>query len=695
MLPWVRTTTLGTVLALAVLALAVLAGCGSGSGAKGPFLERPRPQPLPAKRAAGVEASPRVVKLALGFRYSCALLSNGVVRCWGEREELGYPVDGNIGDDDVPAKGQPVALDEPAFDLQVSGGNACVLVRDGRVRCWGQSLILQGLMKVPSSPRLQPTVKPIEIDFGGPVLELAVGAFHLCSRLGNGVVRCLGLGKDGELGRGVLPDEPRSGLLKTELTPGDVALPGPARHVWAGEGGACAELEDRTLSCWGSAWARAGRKVTNPNAERGAPVAIDVGGLTKQVVMGQDFACALLEDGAIRCWGSGYGGVLGHGNQKDIGDVEAPAALPALDVGDEAAALTAGSSHACALLRSGNLRCWGLAEGGRLGYANGLDVGDDEIPARASDVPVGERVRQVAAGAFHTCALLTSGGVRCWGNGEKGELGYATTASIGERDAPVDWGDVPLLHIKVVTPPPPRRVTLPPGTEKIAIDWSDEQRAPAARTCANPCRGCRELFDSTTRLSKSVPLSASEEASVRAVYENYLVSDECQADPRHLDLNGVGSAQDGSSITDVVTGSFSAAGRQQKLVLLFVGHCGVSGSHAENWGQRLLILLENGKVALARIDRASSWLRPVDLEGDGRTELLIGGGWAGAGGGNSWLSLLSLADSRLNTLADFDQVDSDSCSFPPGEHWESKILYRATPGPLCLLQQTRNLGCPK
>jgi alpha-tubulin suppressor-like RCC1 family protein len=51
------------------------------------------------------------------------------------------------------------------------------------------------------------------------------------------------------------------------------------------------------------------------------------------------------------------------------------------------AQLTAGGHHTCASLETGAVRCWGHGAHGRLGYGNTSDIGDDETPASAGDVP--------------------------------------------------------------------------------------------------------------------------------------------------------------------------------------------------------------------------------------------------------------------------------------------------------------------
>lgn len=106
-------------------------------------------------------------------------------------------------------------------------------------------------------------------------------------------------------------------------------------------------------------------------------------------------------------------------------------------------AIAAGDLHTCALLDSGAVRCWGSGENGRLGYGDTNYIGDNELPSTAGDVSVGGTVVQIAAGGLHTCALIDSGAVRCWGSGGRGALGYGNTNTIGDNELPSTAGDVP------------------------------------------------------------------------------------------------------------------------------------------------------------------------------------------------------------------------------------------------------------
>ncbi|MCB1316471.1 MAG: hypothetical protein KDK27_10985, partial [Leptospiraceae bacterium] len=98
--------------------------------------------------------------------------------------------------------------------------------------------------------------------------------------------------------------------------------------------------------------------------------------------------------------------------------------------------IAGGREHSCYLSAAGTVRCWGLADRGQLGYGNTNNIGDDESPASAGDVNVGGTVTQIAAGAYHTCALLNTGSVRCWGENTLGQLGYGNTNNIGDDETP-------------------------------------------------------------------------------------------------------------------------------------------------------------------------------------------------------------------------------------------------------------------
>jgi alpha-tubulin suppressor-like RCC1 family protein len=143
------------------------------------------------------------------------------------------------------------------------------------------------------------------------------------------------------------------------------------------------------------------------------------------------------------------GSHLGHGfaGQEDIGDDEAPSSVSPILLGDGATDVVGGARHTCALLSDGAVRCWGGNQEGQLGYGHTDEIAD---PSMAGDVELGGPAKQIAAGWYHTCALLEDGTVRCWGAGtseaESGAtlLGYGNEENVGDDEVPAAVGPVPI-----------------------------------------------------------------------------------------------------------------------------------------------------------------------------------------------------------------------------------------------------------
>ncbi len=157
-----------------------------------------------------------------------------------------------------------------------------------------------------------------------------------------------------------------------------------AGYLDAGDEHTCAILTDRTVRCWGKGLAGRlgyGNEDNVLTAGAGGPVNLGAGRTARAIVAGDFHTCALLDDGSVRCWGFGANGRLGYGSSANV---LSPATAPAVDLGAgrTATAITAGASHTCAILDNGAVRCWGNGVSGRLGYGNQPSIGDDETPGR-------------------------------------------------------------------------------------------------------------------------------------------------------------------------------------------------------------------------------------------------------------------------------------------------------------------------
>jgi alpha-tubulin suppressor-like RCC1 family protein len=146
------------------------------------------------------------------------------------------------------------------------------------------------------------------------------------------------------------------------------------------------------------------------------------------VAAGSRHTCVLTVEGGIRCWGQNGNGQLGDGTYDDA---RSP---PAVDVIAGARGLAASLGFTCALTVTGGVRCWGYNSDGQLGDETELAV--DRLAPAALDV-LGN-VREVKAGAAHTCVATTEGGVRCWGANASGQLGDGLAPDLAERPPTVD-----------------------------------------------------------------------------------------------------------------------------------------------------------------------------------------------------------------------------------------------------------------
>ena len=382
-----------------------------------------------------------VVQLAGGLEHTCALLRNGDVYCWGSSPvgQLGYGNTDTIGDDETPASAGPV--DVGGTVTQITSGNVhtCVLLTTGRVRCWGGrgGRLGYGHFETIGDDELPSSAG--DIDVGSSVTQIAAGSIHTCALLTGGSVRCwgrnLGYGNTETIGDDELP-----------FTAGDIDVGGTVTQIAAGGDHTCALLIGGRVRCWGSAFnGQLGYGNTNRIGDNETPDSagdVDVGGNVAQIAVNGNHTCARLDTGAVRCWGAAREGQLGYGNIDEIGDDETPSSVGDVNIGGAASRIWAGAGHNCVMLSTGGLRCWGEGTGGRLGYGNTNRIGDNETPATVGLVDVGTTVTEVAAAGEHTCAVTSGGTVRCWGRGGRGALGYANTDDIGDDELPATAGDV-------------------------------------------------------------------------------------------------------------------------------------------------------------------------------------------------------------------------------------------------------------
>jgi alpha-tubulin suppressor-like RCC1 family protein len=217
----------------------------------------------------------------------------------------------------------------------------------------------------------------------------------------------------------------------------------------------CALFEDGTVKCWGAN--DQGQLGLGNTSQHGAqpgtmsdslPFAV-LGNGVKVVDLKANglFTCALLSSGDLKCWGANDSGQLGQGDTNPRGNQAGTIGeqLKTVDLGKnrKVVSFAVGFDHACAILDNHDLKCWG-ANNGELGLGDtrsrGIKAGEMGDALSAINLGLKRYAVQVTAGYGHTCAILDNSAVKCWGDGSSGQLGQENTNVLG--DAPLEMGDV-------------------------------------------------------------------------------------------------------------------------------------------------------------------------------------------------------------------------------------------------------------
>ncbi len=150
---------------------------------------------------------------------------------------------------------------------------------------------------------------------------------------------------------------------------------------------------------------------------------LGLGGTPVAVVAGYDHTCALTTAGAVQCWGDNECSDLGNTTLTTGVFSDVPVDVTGLSSG--VVAIAAGDQHTCALLSTGDVECWGANNVGQLGFGSLTPA----YSASAMSVLGLSGVVAISAGSGHSCAVTSAGRVWCWGDNSSGELGDGSTVS--------------------------------------------------------------------------------------------------------------------------------------------------------------------------------------------------------------------------------------------------------------------------
>jgi len=317
--------------------------------------------------------------------------------------------------------------------ISANSGVVCSLLGSGQIKCWGDDSADELGSSVPSSQKCSSgddcSLAPVQIA-GVPIASaVSLGSEHACALARTGTVWCWGDNKDGELG---------DGSTTASATPVQVSGLANATALSAGGAGddfSCAVIRGGQVRCWG--YDNDGELGDGATTNSSVPVAVR--GITNAVSIsaGGSQVCALLAAATVSCWGDNVDGQVGmsFGNDPTIMVAgESYTTTPVTVSGlTNVAAVSAGWTDACALTKSGKVYCWGFNGDGELG--NGATSGpgtcNGQQDCSYSPVAVSGVSDAVAigAGGDASCAVLSIGSVDCWGGEYTGELGNGKIAN--------------------------------------------------------------------------------------------------------------------------------------------------------------------------------------------------------------------------------------------------------------------------
>lgn len=383
-------------------------------------------------------------KVTSGQYFSCALFSNGRVKCWGNNSwgQLGRGNTTNMGDgaNEMGSNlanidlGTSSATALSAIDIGAGLRHACALFSSGKVKCWGANNRGQlGLGNTTSrgltANQMGDNLPYVDLGTNLTAKSLAVGGEFTCAVLSNNTVKCWGENSSGQLGRG------NSTVV----------------------GGSPNQMGDNL-----------------------AAINLGTGRTVKTVAAGIEHVCAILDTNQVKCWGLNDIGQLGLSHANNVGDAsnEMGDNLRTVKFGSSsggyssyASMISLGTSHTCVTDLFYRVKCWGDNASGQLGrgstkaslgdssddmkdddddddswdsdwddndgrgHGNKDDKDDDHHPRYvffgSNYSSYLQPVVKLQVGYLTTCAQLWTSEIKCWGDNTFGQLGIGSTTTKG------------------------------------------------------------------------------------------------------------------------------------------------------------------------------------------------------------------------------------------------------------------------
>lgn len=393
-----------------------------------------------------IDAGTKYFMVSLGPTHTCGITFAGVFKCWGTNAS------GQLGDSTTTPSNLPIVADSGTSYRFVSASNqkTCGITTSGALKCFGLEvnsdlttlltptildvgfsytqfyfpcgLTTTGLLRCGAQQRGYPSYQgnkrfnknfaQLTIDIVDSYKKIKGWKEPFCGLTTTGFLKCFGRGAEGSLSNAVVGN-----IRLPRLMHSDVLDISPNR---GGASYGCLLTKSGEVKCWGDG-ASPGGGTWNGTSRSNQAVAVPLqskGTFTQISGYNNTTACGLNGAGELYCWGyNGSTGTLGDGTTIS------KSYAVRIDTPNRFLRVSVGGVHTCAITVTGVLKCWG---------ENNLhQVGDGTTTPRPSPVVIDSGTSysevSVSGETRSSCAITTSGVLKCWGANNIYQLGTGDT----------------------------------------------------------------------------------------------------------------------------------------------------------------------------------------------------------------------------------------------------------------------------
>lgn len=455
-----RPKNIPMLLILTVLASSCGGGGGGGGGAGGGGGGGGGEIPTSGSDANAANRLTDVTSIAAGGSFNCALQTDGtstLVKCWGQNV---YNQSGRADTStNSPTPNTVQAQTVGPFPTELRGAtavtaglnHACALLTNGKVYCWGRNDSGQIGNGSQTGVSVHPSVlvkTSANTDLAG-VVGITAGANHTCAVVGAARrLYCWGANSHHQQGDAAAAKIYYATAVVNTTTNANVdnvtTIAGGVTHT-------CVLLSSGQVQCVGSnAFGERGENNNSTTASGEFKTVVSAGPMNTfpalanmaQISTSGYTTCTQGTNGRTYCWGYNANMTLGdegytaaqatHARTVTYGQGPLPASTK----------ISVGAQHACAYMTAlAKTVCWGRNAYGTLGTSTTTIPGSSGQPISTLGPGTNAEltdVLQLALGADHSCALLTTGNVVCWGRTAYKQTGYqeADAAQVAHHERP-------------------------------------------------------------------------------------------------------------------------------------------------------------------------------------------------------------------------------------------------------------------